>query len=68
MTLPFDYARCSGTTHPTCQHCRRREPGRPDGWQTFIAPPILLTGECSGFIEPPRQVVTNGTVATGKPE
>ena len=52
MTLPFDYARCTGTTHPTCQHCRRREPGREE-WQSYIRPPIdTLTGECVEFIEP----------------
>ena len=52
MTLPYDYARCAGTTHQTCQWCRRREPGR-EQWQSYIVPPIdTLTGECSSFIEP----------------
>lgn len=61
MTLPYDYARCAGTTHPTCQWCRRREPGR-EQWQSYIAPPIdTLTGECGSFIEPPRTYVSNNT-------
>ena len=61
MTLPYDYARCAGTTHPTCQWCRRREPGR-EQWQIYIVPPIdTLTGECSSFIEPPRTCVSNNT-------
>lgn len=61
MTLPYDYARCAGTTHPTCQWCRRREPGR-ERWQSYIAPPIdTLTGECSSFIEPPPTRLSNNT-------
>lgn len=61
MTLPYDYARCSGTTHPTCHWCRRREPGR-EQWQTHIAPPIdTLTGECGEFIAPERTSVNNHT-------
>lgn len=49
MTLPYDYARCAGTTHPTCQSCRRREPGR-EQWQSYIAPPIELDGQCDYYI------------------
>lgn len=49
MTLPYDYARCSGTTYPVCQSCRRREPGR-DTWQAFILPAVSLTGECPNHI------------------
>ncbi len=61
MTLPYDYARCPGTTHQTCQWCRRREPGR-DQWQSWMQPPIdLLTGACPEFIEPPRTYVSNNT-------
>ena len=61
MTLPYDYSRCAGTTHPTCQFCRRREPGR-EQWQSYIAPPIdTLTGDCGSFIEPPRTYVSNST-------
>lgn len=37
MTLPFDIARCAGTTAPICEFCRRKEPGRPE-WQAVIAP------------------------------
>lgn len=61
MSLPYDYARCSGTAHPNCQHCRRREPGR-EQWQTTIAPPInTLTGYCVEFIEPPRTYYASNT-------
>jgi len=46
MTLPYDFARCAGTTHPNCQFCRRREPGR-DEWQSYVAAPMdTLTGVC----------------------
>jgi hypothetical protein len=44
MTLPYDYARCSGSwddcvPHPDCVHClRRTSPGRPEGWQAWMAP------------------------------
>jgi hypothetical protein len=46
MTLPYDYARRSGnagaatsTPHPDCIAClRRTSPGRPEGWQAYIAP------------------------------
>ena len=50
MGLPFDIARCFGTTDPACQDCRRREPGRED-WQTYIAPPIE-DGKCDSRIAP----------------
>ncbi len=61
MTLPFDIARCTGTTHPTCQWCRRKEPGR-DGWQTYIVPPIdTLVGQCESLIETPRAYTSNHT-------
>lgn len=51
MTLPYDYARCAGTTHPTCQGCRRLEPGR-EPLQSYIAPPIdMQTGECGSIIQ-----------------
>ena len=58
--MPYDYARCQGTTHPTCQWCRRREAGL-EPWQSYIAPPIdMMTGQCSEFIEPlpPRRATT----------
>jgi hypothetical protein len=61
MTLPYDYARCAGTTHQTCQWCRRREPGR-EQWQSWMPPPIdTLTGACAEFIEPPRTYVSSNT-------
>lgn len=64
MTLPYDYARCAGTTHPLCQVCRRREPGR-DQWQSWMQPPIdTLTGECVSFIEPKKQGATMNDDAT----
>ena len=36
-TLPYDYARRTGTDRPECQDCRRREPGQEYQWT--IAPP-----------------------------
>lgn len=50
MSLPFDYARCQGTTAPLCQWCRRREPGHPT-WQSYISPEWQTNG-CPNFIEP----------------
>lgn len=45
--LPYDYARCVGTTHSDCRYCQRREPGR-DGYQWFMEPPAAaLLGRCS---------------------
>ena len=66
MALPYDYARCTGTTHAACQVCRRREPGR-EHWQPYMNnPPInMLTGECSEFIEPPHSYVSNSTMPNG---
>jgi len=62
MTLSYDYARCHGTKHQTCQLCRRREPGR-EQCQSYIAPELnALTGQCSNFIEPDRNHVRNSTV------
>lgn len=59
MALPFDFARCSGTTHSTCATCRRREPGSPDR-QSYIAPPIdMLTGTCPNYIGPIKTWTTN---------
>jgi hypothetical protein len=59
--LPFDYARCWGTTLPICQVCRRREPGR-EYWQPYTAPVVdLIAGTCPEFIEPPPIVITNNT-------
>lgn len=52
MTLAYDYARCAGTTHPLCQSCRRREPGRAE-WQSYINATIdPQTGECAHHIPP----------------
>ena len=62
MTLHYDYARCAGTTHPTCKLCRRREPGH-EHWQNCIAPPIdTLGGECCSFIGP-RAYARNNTAS-----
>ena len=46
MTLPFDVARCPGTTAGLCAVCRRREAGR-EYWQLFVMPEISLAGECA---------------------
>lgn len=59
MSLPFDIARCVGTTAPLCQFCRRREPGDPVR-QWYVAPAWTLDG-CPNFIEPPKVIATNGT-------
>ena len=53
MTLPFDVARCPGTTAGLCAVCRRREAGR-EYWQLFVMPEISLAGECANFIDPER--------------
>lgn len=47
-TLPYDVARCAGTTDPLCQTCRRREPGKRD-WQRQIAPAMDARG-CANHI------------------
>ena len=60
MTLPYDYARCSGriadpiersnSLRFECIAClRRTSPGRPEGWQTYIAPHADL-GPCPNRI------------------
>jgi AAA+ ATPase superfamily predicted ATPase len=48
--LPFDYARCPGTTDPKCETCRRKEPGHPT-WQSYITPRIA-GGTCENYIKP----------------
>lgn len=52
--LPYDIARCPGTTAPLCQTCRRREPGR-DTCQVTIMPAVSATptnpGWCPNKIE-----------------
>ena len=50
MTLPYDYARCTGTDRPECQDCRRREPGR-DVWQVVITIPPDFEEKCPLKIE-----------------
>ena len=61
MFLPFDYARCGGTTHQTCRLCRRREPGR-EQWQTYVAQQMdMMTGQCPNFIEPLKSYISNNT-------
>ena len=62
MHLPYDYARCAGTTHPTCRTCRRREPGC-EIRQAYIAPAInMLEGKCWNFIPPSETYTANSTV------
>jgi hypothetical protein len=52
VSLPYDIARCTGTTHELCQYCRRREPGR-EGWQVFIGPAIdMMNQHCDNRIPP----------------
>lgn len=46
MYLPYDYARCSGTTDPVCDNCRRRGPVRPE-YQSYIMQQPERAGECS---------------------
>lgn len=58
--LTYDIARCTGTAHPNCRFCQRREPSNASR-QVWIAPPIdTLTGACSALIEPlPTKVIDN---------
>lgn len=65
MNLPWDFSRCVGQTnwstkepgeperlHPTCNGCRRREPGH-EHRQVYIAPAIEVpTGFCPNRIAP----------------
>lgn len=59
MTLPYDIARCVGTTAPLCQMCRRREPAR-DWLQTYIAAAWTLGSGCPNFIGTPT-IYANST-------
>lgn len=62
MGLPYDVARCAGTTHQLCQWCRRREPGCDFG-QWYTMPEIdMMTGQCPSFIEPQKQWASDSTV------
>jgi hypothetical protein len=56
MTLPFDIARCAGTTAPLCQQCRRREPG--DKYQWHVGAEIVGSS-CRNYI-PLLPVTTSG--------
>jgi hypothetical protein len=56
MTLPYDIARCAGTTAPICRGCRRKERGSPHR-QSFIAPAVQPDGTCAHKINPPPAVV-----------
>lgn len=60
MTLPYDIARCPGTTHQNCIDCRRREPGRTE-WQSVIEPAIWIDGVCKNKIEPEPIKTTKDT-------
>jgi hypothetical protein len=60
MSLPYDYARCAGTTHVTCQTCQRRTPGHPTR-QAYIAPAVSLAGQCDYFIASEPTIVSNRT-------
>lgn len=50
MTLPYDYARCSGSGQTICQACRRREQGR-DYYQVIVEP-MAKDNECEMYIKP----------------
>ena len=43
--LPYDVARCIGTSNPVCTNCRRREPGHPTR-QLFVTPPPDVNDTC----------------------
>ena len=49
-TLPYDYARCTGTDRPECQDCRRREPGRDEN-RWMMMPPEFEQKKCPMKIE-----------------
>lgn len=68
MNMPYDIARCGGVKIEAegadgwywrngCADCRRREPGRLDGWQNYISPPEIIDVECKYRIKPE---VSNG--------
>ena len=52
MNLPYDYARCTGTTQEICQTCRRTEPGHPTR-QSFFSFAPAADGTCEHYIAPP---------------
>lgn len=64
MTLPYDIARCPGTTHPLCSQCRRREPRR-EWLQPYLssAPIDMQTARCEAYIPPAHITTTNRTTA-----
>lgn len=62
-SLPYDVARCSGSSHiedgkrywrEGCEDClRRTAPGRPGEWgQAYMEPPKLIAFECESRIGP----------------
>ena len=59
MKLPFDIARCGGTTWSICGACRRREAGGE--WQAYILPAVGAYGQCENYIAPERTTVSNNT-------
>lgn len=63
MTLPYDIARCPGTTAPLCQSCRRTEPGRAE-WQAYVAPRVTQAG-CRHRIAAVPAVENNGEQGNG---
>jgi hypothetical protein len=63
MELPLDVARCTGTTAPVCEFCRRRQLAPATQYQWFIAPAWTLQHGCPEFIEPERVTTINNTVA-----
>jgi hypothetical protein len=41
MTLAYDISRCLGVrTSELCATCQRKQPGRPDGPQSYISPAV----------------------------
>jgi hypothetical protein len=58
--LPWDYARCTGANKPVCLDCMRKSPGRPDGWQVYIAGQPIDDITCENHISPKDWHEPNG--------
>jgi hypothetical protein len=62
VSLPNDYARCTGTTHDACSNCLRRQfwPKPSDRALWMVAPPIdMLSGYCEMQIAPHATLSNN---------
>ena len=57
MILHYDIARCAGFGNDQivwregCETCLRRTSARNE-WSSWMAPPMIIVGECEYLIEP----------------